>query len=159
MAAVGTTSKVQFSYRDRSGEPTRTQLHFEPLDDTGDNSGILGALGTIPVTGTLLNALTDCVEAGTNLGTKIDNGSAGLPTSDFAQRELAARMTYQDTVTGKFYHFDIPGPNPDLIQSGTDDILMTGLVAPFKVAFDANCVSEMGNPVVLLSGKLVGRRS
>ena len=159
MAAVGTTSKANFSYRDRSGEISRTQLHFEALDDTGDNSGILGALGTISVTGTLLNTLTDCVEAGTNLTNKLDVGAAGLPASDFAQRELAARFTYQDTVTGKYYRFDVPGPNDDLIQAGSDDVDMSGLVAAFKVAFDANCVSEVGNPVTLLSGKIVGRRS
>lgn len=160
MAAIGTYSTATWSFRDFSGETSRTRLHFAPVDDSGDNSGLFGALGSIPVVGTLLEALSDCVQSGTNMALKLDNGSAGLPTSDFAQRELAARFTYQDTVTGKYYRFDVPGPVALLIVAGTDNVnIATGPGAAFKVAFDAECISEDGNPVVLLSGKIVGRRN
>lgn len=160
MAVIGDHSEAVFSYRDFSGEVSRVKLNFQPLDDSGDNSGLLGALGDVPTVGTLLNALTDCVEAGTNMSVKLDAGGAGLPASAFAQRELAARMKYQDNVTLKFYRFDIPGPINDIIQSGTDEIDMDAVaMVAFKVAFDANAKSPVGNAVTLIDGRLVGRFS
>lgn len=160
MATVGVSTDATYSYRDRSGEISRTTIHYEPLDDSGDNSSVIGALGAVSVVGTLLNALTDCTEAGTNLNNKVDVGSPGLPVSEFAQRELAARMRYQDNVTGKYYRFDIPGPINALIQAGTDAVDMDALaMVAFKVAFDADARSEVGNAVTLLDGKIVGRRS
>lgn len=160
MATVGTTTDAAYSFRDHSGEISRTTIHYDPLDDSGDNSGVIGALGSVSIVGSLLETLTDCLSAGTNLNNKVDPGMAGLPSSEFAQRELAARMRYQDTVTGKYYRFDIPGPVNDLFTAGTDAVNMDAvLMVAFKVAFDANAKSEVGNDVVLLDGKIVGRRS
>jgi hypothetical protein len=159
MAAIGTYSSATFKFRDNSNENARTRLHFVPLDTSADNSGLLGALGSIPVFGTALIACSDAVFAGTDMSVKLDNGSAGLPADEKAQREMVARMQYQDTVTGKFYHFDIPAPNSLLITSGSDAInIATGPGAALKVAFDAECISEDGNPVVLVGGHIAGRR-
>jgi len=159
MAPIGTYSSATFKFRDNSDETSRTRLHFIPLDKSADNSPLLGALGSIPVFGTALIACSDAVFAGTDMSVKLDNGSAGLPSDEKAQREMVARMKYQDTVTGKFYHFDIPAPSALLIAPGTDDVVIgTGPGAALKVAFDAECISEDGNPVVLLGGIITGRR-
>lgn len=161
MTALGTTSKVHFGYRDRSGELTGTQLHFAPIDDGADNSAILDpTTGAIAVVGTAAALLTKCRQAGDTLSIKTDNGLSGLPTAADAQREWAIRFRYQDDVTSKLYRFDIPAPIDAVVQDGTDQIDMAEtLVAAFKVAFEANCVSQDGNAVTLLDGRIVGRRN
>lgn len=161
MSALGDYSNVHFSYRDRSSELTRSQLHFQPIDDSGDNSGVLDpTTGAIAVVGTALSLLTKCVQAGTTLSIKLDNGTAGLPAAADAQREWAIRWRYQDDVTGKYYRFDTPAPIDAVVQAGTDIIDMSdALVVAFQAAFEANCISEDGNAVTLIDGRVVGRRS
>jgi len=161
MTALGTTSVVHFSYRDRSGELTRSQVHFAPVDDGADNSAILDpATGAIAVVGTALSLLTKCVQAGTTLSNKLSNGTAGLPVAADAQREWAIRWKYQDSVTGKFYRFDTPAPIDAVVVAGTDAIDMANaLVIAFQAAFEADCLSPDGNAVELLSGQIVGRRN
>jgi len=161
MTAINTFSNVHYSYRDYSNELTKTQLHFAPIDDAGNNDALLdAATGSIAVVGTAASLLTKCVQAGTTLSVKMDNGTAGLPVAADAQREWATRFSYQDDVTGKFYRFDIPAPVDAIVQSGTDLIDMAdALVVAFKAAFEANCISEDGNAVTLVSGRIVGRRS
>jgi hypothetical protein len=161
MAALGDVSKVHFSYRDISGELTRSQLYFAPVDDSADNSSLLDqATGAIAIVGTAMSLLTKLRQAGTNLSIQMDAGLAGLPTAADAQREWAIRWDYQDSVTNKHYRFDTPGPIDSVVQTGTDLIDMgDALVIAFKTAFEADCLSPVGNAVVLNSGRIVGRRN
>jgi hypothetical protein len=161
MTALGDVSKVHFSYRDRSGELTRSQLYFVPVDDSADNSSLLDqATGAIAIVGTALGLLTKLNQAGTNISIQIDAGTAGLPAAADAQREWAIRWDYQDTTTNKHYRFDTPGPIDAVVVAGTDLIDMgNALVIAFKAAFEADCKSPVGNAVVLNSGRIVGRRN
>jgi len=161
MAAVGVVSKVHYGYRDRSNELTHSQLYFAPLDDTGDNSAIIDqTTGAIAVVGTALSLLTKLTQAKTTLSIEMQPDSGTLPAAADAQREWAIRWSYSDTVTGKFYRFDTPGPIDAVVLPNTDQIDMTqALVVAFQAAFEADCVSPVGNAVALLSGRIVGRRS
>jgi len=161
MADVGTTSPVRYGYRDRSGELTHTLIHFPPLQDDADNSGILdAAVGSIAVVGSALALLTKCRQAKDTLSIQVGAGLTGLPTAADAQREWAIRWQYQDNTTLKFFRFDSPAPIDAVVQDGTDVIDMTNaLVIAFKTAFEADCVSPDGNAVTLLSGRIVGRRN
>jgi len=161
MAPLPEPSKVHFSYRDYSNELTRSQLYFNPLDTTASNAGLIDpATGAIAVVGTALSLLTKLVQAGTTLSIDMSGGTAGLPIAPDAQREWAIRWQYQDDVTSRFYRFDTPGPIDAVILPNTDLIDMTdALVIAFKAAFEANCVSPVGNAVVLVQGRVVGRRS
>jgi hypothetical protein len=161
MADIGVTSDVRYGYRDRSNELTHSLVHFPPIQDDADNSGILDpAVGSIAVVGSALALLTKCRQAKDSLSLQVGAGLAGLPTAADAQREWAIRWSYQDNVTLKFYRFDTPAPIDAVVQDDTDKILMSNaLVIAFKTAFEANCVSPVGNPVTLISGVIAGRRN
>lgn len=161
MAAVGESSKVHYSYLDHSGERTRTQIYFQPLDDSGDNSGLLDAVtGAIAVMGTALAAITRLPQAGTTMSTSVDEASPSLPADAMAQREIAIRWVYADDVTGKKYRFDSPAPVDAIVPTGSDEVNMAAAaVITFKAVFDAQARSVDGNTVTLLTGRFVGRRS
>jgi len=158
MAAVGVTSPVRFGYRDFSNELSHTLLHFPAISDNSSNSGLLdGATGSIALVGTALASLTKCAQAKDTLSIELANGS-GVPTEPDAQREWAIRWQYQDVTTGKLYRFDSPAPIDAVIVAGTDSIDMSdALVIAFKTLFEADCVSPVGNDVVLIGGRIVGR--
>jgi len=161
MAPIGSASKVWFKYLDHSGEKTRTMLHFAPVDDTGDNSGLLDPIGgSISELGTAMGLMSKLSKDGTDVTIPIDTTTASIPAAADAQREWAIRFSYVDTVTGKKYRFDVPAPVDAIVPSGTDEVdLAATLVAAFKVIFDAQVLSEFGNPCTLLSGRIVGRRN
>jgi hypothetical protein len=161
MAAIGASTKVHFSYLDHSAEKTRTQLHFAPVDTTGDNGTLLTAgTGTIGEMQIALNLLTKLPDAGVVISLPFDTASPALPLDATAQREVAIRWSYSDNTTGKKYRFDLPAPIDDIVPTGSDDVNMAAAeVIAFKIVFDANCKSEVGNAVTLISGRFVGRRS
>lgn len=161
MADIGNNSKVHFSYLDHSGERTRTQVYFEPVDDSGDNSALLNqTTGAIALLGTALALLTRCPQAGTTVSIPIDVASPGLPADAMAQREMAIRWQYTDVITGEKGRFDTPAPVDAIVPTGSDNVNMAAAaVLAFKAVFDAQARSKDGNAVQLISGKLVGRRS
>jgi len=161
MTAIGQASAAHFSYLDHSGEKTRTQLHFEAVDDTADNSGLLDAVtGSIALVGTALGLITRLPQAGTVVSIPISTLSPGLPADAMAQREHAIRWVYKDDVTGKKYRFDSPAPVDAIVPTGSDAVNMAAAaVLAFKAVFDANIKSEVGNACSLLTGRYVGRKS
>ena len=82
------------------------------------------------------------------------------PTNKYAQRELGLRVDYSDTVTGKKYHMTIPAPDWDTIGIvGTNRV--NTAAAPWTAlvtAMEASMVSEMGNPIQVQGGRLIGRK-
>jgi len=156
--AVTTAS---YGWIDHSAEGSRTQLNFPALsaanfdDITGAAPG--GAINDMRVALELVTKLNE-----TRVSASLDVHSAvgSIPADATAQREIAARMIYVDNVTTQRYRFDIPAPADDFVPTGSDDINMAAAVwVAFKAAFEANCVSPVGNPVTLISGRIVGRRS
>lgn len=83
-----------------------------------------------------------------------------LPTGGTAVRELALLVSYQDNTTSKKYHIAIPGPDTSKLLAGTDNIDPTDADwIAFKSQFESDVLSEAGNTVTVLSGKLVGRNN
>ena len=84
-----------------------------------------------------------------------------IPTSPYAQRELALRVSFQDTVNNSKGSFTIPGADwATLGQPNTDEVLQTAQEwIDLVTAVEAECVSMDGNPIAVISGRLVGRAS
>lgn len=148
-----------WSILDYSNEIGRMRMHIPDLDDTNildyTNDSVGGALGDMRIA---LNALTDGNHLKRQVTAVTVVDSAVLPTDPLAQRERKAVVSYRDTVTGKVYRLEIPAFSMSGAIPGTDvlDLTDADWVA-FITEFEANCVSELGNAVEVLSAKHVGR--
>ena len=156
-------TKVHFGYIDHSAESTRTQLYVAELESDGSNFPNVfdpSPSGSVDNLRLALDTVTKLNETNVTASLLAHEAVGSIPADATAQREIAARMTYVDNVTGKKYRFDIPAPDDAFVPTGTDDINMAAAVwVTFKGLFEANAVSPDGNAVTLQSGKLVGRRS
>src|SRR6185369_16399010 len=93
---------------DHSDELTGTTFNFEPLQDDGSNvDGILTAYEALKL---VVIDLTLCNLTKSIGSIVVDSSTPSIPSNPLAQRELAARFTYVDDVTGQKYSFSIPGP-------------------------------------------------
>lgn len=150
-------SKVHFGMIDHSGEACGPSLFF---DDTGapDYTDVDTAAGLVQ---TALAILTDCNLTNTTLSAVLDTTSPVVPATVTAQREIAVRVIYRDTVTGKAERFDVPGPATTFYPgTGTDVIPLDNVIAAaFIAVFEAECVSQAGNPVEVTKIYLVGRNN
>lgn len=154
-------TKINFTWVDHSGEYTTTSLNVDTIAEDGNNYGdvISDPLSNMGTMQTALAAVTKLNRVKSAFTVVRDLNVENLPAAG-ADRELAARMTYQDVVTMKKYRFDIPGPIDGIFVANSDEVDMTSIaMAAFKLAFDANVQSEDGNGVSLLYGHKVGRRS
>lgn len=114
----------------------------------GDTTNIIGKL----------IALTACRLCSAVVQLPKSKQAETLPTGATAVRELALLVTYQDNVTAKKYHIAIPGPDTTKLVAGTDNINPADSDwTAFVTAFESGVLSEAGNAVTVLSGKLVGR--
>jgi len=150
-------AKVHFGMIDHSAEACGPSLWF---DDAGapDYSDVDTASGLVQAA---LAVLTDCNLTNTTLSAKLDVNAAFPPATVTAQREIAIRVIYRDTVTGKAERFDVPGPATTFYPgAGTDVIPLDNLIAAaFIAVFEAQCVSQDGNPVEVTQIYLVGRNN
>lgn len=150
-------AKVHFGMIDHSAEACGPSLWF---DDTGkpNYTDVGTAAGLVQ---TALAILTDCNLTNTVLSAVLDSTSPAVPATVTAQREIAIRIVYRDTVTGKAERFDVPGPATTFYPgSGTDVIpLDNAVAAAFIAVFEAQCVSMLGNPVEVTNIYLVGRNN
>lgn len=155
---MATESDVSVSWLDRSGEITRTKFH-----SIGPGVGGVTYVGMETGISLIMGAmvpLSKLTHLKTQVNIPLDTNPRTLPVAADAQREWAIRFTYSDNVTGKLYRFDVPAPIDAVVQDGTDVIDMANaLVIAFKAAFDLDGRSEVDNPVTLISGRIVGRRS
>lgn len=116
----------------------------------GDTTNIIGKL----------IALTACRLCTATVSLPKSKQAETLPTGATAVRELALLVTYQDDTTSKKYHIAIPGPDTSKLVAGTDNIDPADADwQAFVTAFEAGVLSEAGNAVSVLSGKLVGRNN
>lgn len=155
------STKVRFSLVDYSAEPTSTGLHFEELDDTNYDDLFNPVTGSVSLIQAALLLLTACNHVRTTASIESDTGSGAIPSEPTAQREIALRVQYRDTANAKKYRFDVPGPVSGLYPpQGTDQVPLDNIIAAaFITVFEAQCVSPDGNPVEVVSIRLVGRAS
>lgn len=160
--AIGAVTPVHIGVIDKSGELSGTMFNFAPIEDDGSNvDSLFTSVGNAyDVLKLVYIDLTWCNLTRSIASIIVDESSPTLPSNAAAQRELAARFTYIDTVTGSKYTFSIPGPQSTIIQAGTDEISLANLaVAAFVTAFELYCLSPVGNPVEVQAARLVGRNS
>lgn len=160
--AIGAKTTLHFGMVDKSNERTRVQLHVDAIADDGSNvATVLTAVGSKAelLKAAIIN-MTKLNMTHTDASLRIDQSVESLPTAADAQREWATRITYVDNTTGKKYRFDVPAPVDTLVPEGTDIIPLSNLeLAAFVAVFEANCVSEVGNPITVTSARIVGRRN
>jgi hypothetical protein len=147
---------------DHSGEATSINFHFEAIEEDGGNWEELFAplTGKYPLLKVAMVALTGCNHTRTTASVPVDTSTGSLPADEYAQRELAVRITYVDNVTAEKFRLDIPGPVSGLIPEGTDVIPLTNLLlAAFITAFEWACVSPRGNALTVIGARFVGRKS
>lgn len=150
-------AKVHFGMIDHSAEACGPSLYFDDADEP-DYTDLAAAAALVE---TALDILTDCGMTRTTLSAQLAAQNEAVPATVTAQREIAVRVTYRDTVTGKYERFDVPGPATTFYPgSGTDVIPLDNLVAAaFILVFEANCVSMDGNAVEVTNIRLVGRNN
>lgn len=160
MAAIdGTLSTpVHFGLIDHSAENSGVLLNMAAIEDDGSNiPDIITSMGLLKTAIALVTLLNF-----TNITASVtlDRTPATLPSSVYAQRELALRFLYTDTVTNKKYSYTVPAPDTSFIAAGTDEIPLSNLaIAAFITVVEANCVSPDGNPITHTGVRLVGRNS
>ena len=105
--------------------------------------------------------LTGCEHVATSLTYVSDRGTGEPPSEVTAQREIAIKVTYRDTVTGKVEHLTVPGPVAAVYPpTGTDVIPLSNVAAAaFITVFEANAVSQDGNAIVVTGIRLIGRNT
>jgi hypothetical protein len=85
------------------------------------------------------------------------------PSTATAQREIAVKVKYIDTVTNKPYFFTVGGPAvtfyPPQGVPGDYIPLNNVVFAAFITVLETNLVSPVGNPIQVVEGRLIGRNS
>jgi len=152
--------KIGYTFTDISGENSRTDIYVADL--TAGN--IAATLAAADPTGTgnlgaAIAALSLCQPSSYDVLALKAPGSATAPTNNYAQRELALMVTYQDNTTNRLYRVSIPGPDWATIGlAGTDSVNTANAAwTAFVAAFEAIAVSQDGNAVTVTGGHLVGR--
>lgn len=152
-------AKVGMTFLDYSGENGRVDFYMNVAGT--DYAGVIAeaAKGTAGSVAAEICGLSDCTCTVSDIQAVSTKYGDPAPVVKTAQREMGLMVTYVDTVTGKKYRITIPGPKwATLGQAGTDKVDTTqALWTAFVTAFEAHAVSEVGNAVTVLDGRLVGR--
>lgn len=155
-------TKVKFGLIGHSGEPSSVNVYLPEILATGANwpnnfAPVTGAEELIKAT---LIPMTLMNFTKTTASITVGESVPSLPADPHAQRELALRISYVDTVTLKKYRYDIPGPQGGVIPSGTDEVpLGNALLAAHIIAMEANAVSVDDNPISIYAARIVGRNN
>ena len=149
-------TKITQGFLDRSAE--RGSTHFYVAD--GALNDITTPLADADAVHDGMAVVTLCNFTDQNLIVQVQADTPVIPTSVFAQREVALWIQYTDTVTGDYGTMSIPGPNLTLLgQAGTDevDIIANVTMAAFVVILEANLVSRDDNPIEVVRARIIGR--
>lgn len=152
-------SLATITWKDFSNENSVTQFNLEdPSGAAYDWAALETSLDTV---GDAFEALTYCTRGKEQINAQVALGSPAIPADEEAQRELALRIFYFDTTTGKKYQMSLPGPRLDLmVSAGFDIVDWAGTeMATLETAFEANVLSPDGNAVQIITGSIVGRHN
>lgn len=148
-------TKFRYKIKDNSNKNKSSGLFVSALAENADNSLIYTDITDIEST---LAALTIGNIVGASLLIPRTTGADVAPADVAAQNEIVLVIAYQDTVTLKKYYFTVPSPDPALRLVNTDEVDPANQVWIDAVAvFEAAQVSELDNPIVILSGSFEGR--
>jgi hypothetical protein len=152
-------SNFSITFMDNSRELSVTGVNIPTI--TSGNFGTILTGGEPAALAAAIKAVSLCTPVQETVSLSPIKYAAVLPSSAYAQRELALRVSYQDNTTLSKYTFTVPGVDWAVIGlAGTDKVdetneLWTSLVS----AFEAGAVSPDGNAVSVLGGRLVGRNN
>lgn len=147
------TDRYTYTLLDNSGEKTTTSFGIVSLLTNADflskTQAMEDALALVTL-GTRAQSSTSKTYA----------GSAVLPASVYAQREIKLLVQMQDAVTGKRSSLTVGtfDPTSVTIAPGSDTVDITaGNAAGLVTAIEALVASPAGNAVVVTGMRLVGR--
>lgn len=149
-------SMYHLSFLDASNETSGLTIYMDEI-----NAANFVALNAEKVAlTTALRALTLCNPLSSGLSVAMTQYNMGVPTSAWAQRELALQVSFVDTVNGRKQTLTIPGVDWETYKGDGDFIDYNNVLwAAFKTAFELTARSFYGNPVQIVSARFVGRRS
>lgn len=154
-------TQVTVNLIDHSGEMTRTQFYLPDIESDGSNWG--DVTDAIALLQAALLVATDCEHVSTTISVPYATASGTPPATVTAQREIAVRVKLRDTVTGGTNYVTVPGPvtgfYPPTGVKGDFIPLDNVIFAAYILVLEANLVSNLGNPVEVVEGRLVGRNS
>lgn len=105
-------------------------------------------------------AVTLCNMTTQHIGVVVNDDTPVIPSSHFAQRELALLIEYADTTTQTIFSMSIPGVDTTLVsQANTDEVDIASNAAALALiaALEANCVSRDGNAIEVKRMRIIGR--
>lgn len=153
---MSVTAKYGLTYMDYDRELSTTKFNMAQLDAV-----------TVLTIGARVAALRAAI-AGISGATlkaerfaQFENELSNVPpTNQYYQRETKWLVKYQDNVTLDIYRTEIPCANLSLLANHSEFLDITTALSPgllFKTEFEADVVSEEGNPITVLSVQAVGR--
>ena len=155
-------TKIKVGVIGHSGELSSINYYLPEIASDGTNwpTNFADATGREDLIKATLAPMTLMNFTKTTVTIVVDENVPSLPADSHAQRELALRISYVDTVTMKKYRYDIPGPDPLVIPSGTDEVpLGNVLLAAHILVMEAQAVSVDDNPIQITAARIVGRNN
>lgn len=152
------TVKGTQSFIDHSRETSSTRFHV--LGDAADD--LTTAMAALNAVGTAIGVVTLCTNHRMTASFEQYENPAEVPVSQYAQREVALWIQYQDVDLGDYESMQIPGPNLALLaQVNTDevDIVSNLTMAALVLVLESNLCSKAGNDISITRARLIGRRS
>lgn len=155
-------TKVRVGVIGHSGEDSSINYYLPEITADGLNwpTNFTPVTGRVDLIKATLAPMTLMNFTKTTTTIIVDEDVASLPADPHAQRELALRISYVDTVTFKKYRYDIPGPQAGVIPIGTDEVpLGNVLLAAHILVMEAQAVSIDDNPIEIIAARIVGRNN
>jgi hypothetical protein len=154
MPAVLPVSLNQIDY---SGEATRTKFYGLAIDAT--NYAAVSADAAEMRLG--IEGISLCNETSMTGSVVLHAASGTLPTSLYAQRELAMKVFYVDNVNGRKGDLTIPGPDMTLLTLTKDEVsLTTGTeMIALVAAINGHAFSRDGNAITVTGARIIGRNN
>jgi hypothetical protein len=149
-------SRATFTGKDYGSETT----NFSVLLPTTSSANYDAAVTSVNAIQTAVNGIAVGDFTGKRLNS-IDVPVGAKSTDTDAQRERKWLVSYADPTdpigNGSF---EIGMADSSLLVADGENLNMSsGAGLAFKTAIEANCVSRLGNPIVIQSAKLVGRNT
>lgn len=155
-------TKIKYGMIGHSGENTSVNIYLAEILADGTNwpANFAPVTGSEELIKATLIPMTLMNFTRTTATIVVGESIPSLPVDPHAQRELALRISYVDTVTLKKYRYDIPGPQAGVIPTGTDEVpLGNVLLAAHILVMEANAVSVDDNPIEIYAARIVGRNN
>lgn len=156
-------SRVNVEFVDHSDERTSSKFWVEALTDANFDTLFDPVTGKVSLIQGAMVVASQCAHAKTNLSYTSDTSAGTPPAGVHAQREIAIRIGFRDTVNSRTGHWTVPGPidalYPPTGVKGDIVALDNAALVILLAVLTANALSEDGNAVTVYEARLVGRNN